>query len=254
MFLSEPEKVRRRLTRKDQLPAHPISDDQVASVFDALIVIAGACVIGLFLTFLDLRPSSTRAFVVSQSTPHPGIEPTASNTYAAWVDASVPRIAAGSNNSLLGAESTTVRLRLARNTGGKTQAGEGEEEEEEEGDWLPTGTSAVKRQPFQVDVSVERFLDQSNKHSDSAPREESPVMISETRHDPVDVRQPSESPLVRELSPKPLVESSEKKEETWHQGIGRQATIVRQVSRAKSIEGLLVLTDENDSIIIESDG
>lgn len=251
MFLSEPETVRRRLTRKDQLPAHPISDDQVASVFDALIVIAGACVIGLFLTFLDLRPSSTRAFVVSQSTPHSGIEPTASNTYAAWVDASVPRIAAGSNNSLLGAESTTVRLRLARNTGGKTQAGEGEEKE---GDWLPTGTSAIKRQPLQVDGSVERFLDHSNKHSDSAPREESPVMISETRHDPVDVRRPSESPFVRELSPKPLVGSSEKKEETWHQGIGRQATIVRQVSRAKSIEGLLVLTDENDPIIIESDG
>lgn len=55
----------------------------------------------------------------------------------------------------------------------------------------------------------------------------------------LDLGRPPESPLARELSPESTNESSEKKDETWHEAVGRQATIVRQASRAKSKEGLL---------------
>lgn len=49
---------------------------------------------------------------------------------------------------------------------------------------------------------------------------------------------PLESPETRPVSADPLEEAI-KKDETWHAGVGRQPTVVRQASRAKSKEGLL---------------
>lgn len=55
----------------------------------------------------------------------------------------------------------------------------------------------------------------------------------------LDLSRPAESPLAREFSPESVPETGDRDDEKWHQGLGRQPTLIRQPSRAKSKEGLL---------------
>lgn len=54
----------------------------------------------------------------------------------------------------------------------------------------------------------------------------------------LDTGRPPESPLAKEFSAEEMAVSTEKGDEVWHSGIGRQPTLIRQASRAKSNEGL----------------
>lgn len=55
----------------------------------------------------------------------------------------------------------------------------------------------------------------------------------------LDLSRPAESPLAREFSPESPPEPEDRDDGKWHQGLGRQATLIRQAARARSKEGLL---------------
>lgn len=64
MFITEPEKARRRLVRKDQLPVPPIIYNVVTIVLVAITAIAVLCLIGVLLIVLTFHSWNRRPVTI----------------------------------------------------------------------------------------------------------------------------------------------------------------------------------------------